>query len=93
MKKVRLNGKKMSSVGTTHQYLQKKLDLPDYYGANLDALWDILSTWSDPQQIILINLDALKASLGDYGDKLILVFSDAAQANSRLLFRIVHTCF
>ena len=44
MKEIELNGAKMVDKETTHEYLKEKLSLPDYYGANLDALWDCLST-------------------------------------------------
>jgi ribonuclease inhibitor len=31
------------SVPELHQYLAEKLDFPEYYGANLDALYDALT--------------------------------------------------
>ena len=37
-----LDGKKIKLK--THDYLIKKLDLPDYYGRNLDALYDCLTS-------------------------------------------------
>lgn len=43
-----------------HEALQKGLDLPDYYGKNLDALWDCLT--SDvilPCKVILKGLNKL----------------------------------
>ena len=30
-------------VAITHKILKEKLELPDYYGENLDALWDCLT--------------------------------------------------
>lgn len=38
-----LDGKKFTSVDRLHEILQIKLDFPDYYGKNLNALWDCLT--------------------------------------------------
>lgn len=40
MKEIRLNGDKMLDKASTQAYLKRKLALSDYYGENLDALWD-----------------------------------------------------
>lgn len=45
MKQVTLNGDKITSVSDLHQTLKEQLELPDYYGENLDALWDCLTGW------------------------------------------------
>jgi ribonuclease inhibitor len=89
MKIVWLNSRKMTSLKDAHHYLQRKLHLPAYYGGNLDALWDILSTISEPVQINLLFQDQLAKNLGSYSDDLVQVFNDAAKANDHLLFRIV----
>ena len=44
MEKVKLNGNKMKSKEEAHLYIKKKLKHPEYYGNNLDALWDTLSS-------------------------------------------------
>jgi RNAse (barnase) inhibitor barstar len=59
------------------------------YGATLDALWDLLSTQSNPLQITLINRADLTSALGDYGLQLIQVFKDAEQAHCQIQFRIM----
>jgi len=89
MKIVRLNGKKMVSIDATHRYLKRMLSFPDYYGNNLDALWDVLSTQSEPLQVRLANRDLLLNNLGQYGSDLVQVFKDAEMLNQNLQFRIV----
>ena len=89
MKSVWLNGRKMTSIQRTHRYLKHKLRLPAYYGGNLDALWDILSTISEPMQITLLFRDRLEMNLDSYSDDLIQVFQDAAKTNSNLVFRVL----
>ncbi len=39
-----------------HKYLKEVFDFPDYYGANLDALYDCLSEMEDTE-VILINMN------------------------------------
>ncbi len=89
MRKILLNGCKMDTREHTHCYLKRQLRLPDYYGANLDALWDLLSTYGMPVRITLINRAALIRSLGDYGSQLIQVLQQAERANSHLRFRVM----
>ena len=38
-----------------HVYLKNLLELPEYYGNNLDALYDVISEWKDVQ-IEVLNL-------------------------------------
>ena len=89
MKTVWLNSRKMVTAKGTHYYLKRKLDLPSYYGANLDALWDVLSTVSEPLQVNLLFRDQMVKNLGRYSDDLIQVFRDAAKANSNFVFQIM----
>ena len=89
MRKVKLNGKKMDTREHAHRHLQKQLRLPAYYGANLDALWDLLGTCGEAIQVTLVNRGDMISALGDYGEKLIQVFKDAERGNDRLRFRIM----
>ena len=43
-KKVKLLGKSIRSLDEFYDEISKKLRFPDYFGRNLDALWDVLST-------------------------------------------------
>lgn len=79
----------MKNKRLTHQYIKDKLGNREYHGNNLDALWDVLSTYSQPIKIRLINEDMLVENLGEYGLSLISVFEDARNENSNIEFEIL----
>ncbi len=83
-----LDGTRMTDRETAHSYLAHVLRLPDYYGNNLDALYDCLSEFSDDTTIILMNEKAVKENLGDYGRALIKVFT--AAADEEMSFHLIH---
>jgi len=64
----------MTDRSTVHEYLAQVLQLPDYYGRNLDALHDCLGELA-PCEVTLRNLPALSV-LGEYGAALQSVFLD-----------------
>ena len=72
---MQIDGKLIKEKG--HDYLMEALDLPDYYGKNLDALYDCLTEMEC--EIELIN--------ASYVDKDIIdTFKDAAGENEFLKF-------
>ncbi len=89
MKIVILDGRKMIDKAVSHKYLKRKLRLPDYYGENLDALWDVLSTISEPVKIKVVNRDSLYENLGSYGEAILNVFKDAAEENNNVNLEII----
>jgi ribonuclease inhibitor len=73
-----LDGKEFESIEKIHRILKKKLDLPDYYGENLNALWDCLTGWIDlPVKIQWINFEYSKNLVGSYADELLETFREA----------------
>ncbi len=86
MPKVVLDGQMMKDKAVAHEYIKEMLDFPSYYGRNLDALWDLLSCYSNPLEIHLINKEKLEGYLGYYGSYLIQVFIDAGEENENISF-------
>jgi ribonuclease inhibitor len=84
MKEIKLNGARMLDKETTHAYLKEKLSLPEYYGANLDALWDCLTTDFSKKRIVIINSEIMIENLGTYGQSIIELFRDVATENCNL---------
>ena len=73
-----LDGKLIKRDG--HDYLKEALDFPDYYGKNLDALYDCLTEISC--EIELINSEEVDKDILD-------TFRDAANENNLLKLKIL----
>ena len=43
MKQITLDGNILADIAQVHDYLKKLLEFPEYYGKNLDALFDRLT--------------------------------------------------
>ena len=84
-----LDGALMTDRETAHSYLKSTLALPEYYGRNLDALYDLLTEQGSPIRIVLKNTAVLSANLNAYADMLISTFQEAAAENPMLEFEII----
>jgi ribonuclease inhibitor len=60
-----------------HEYLKTQLKLPEYYGNNLDALYDCLAGCGEDLCITFYHYDILQQELGEYAQVLLQVFKDA----------------
>lgn len=64
-----------------HRYLKEMLGFPFYYGGNLDALFDELSSITEPMHITLAYSTVPQGKMIDYTPRLLHVFGDAAREN------------
>lgn len=67
-----------------HRYLKETLDFPFYYGANLDALYDELSSETSATRIHVRYPAQPKGKMVDYLPRLLRVFRDAQAQNYHL---------
>ena len=67
-----------------HRYLKETLDFPFYYGGNLDALYDELSSETEPVHILLRYAKNPQGAMNAYTPRLLTVFEDAAKNNYNL---------
>ena len=89
VKKVVLDCEKLLRRKEAHLYLAEMLDFPDYYGKNLDALYDCLTELGECT-IVLRGDNILRGSEG-YGAKVLKAFQEAASANPRLKLEVQNT--
>ena len=81
-----LNSENLAQRKQAHQYLAQMLNFPDYYGKNLDALFDCLTEFGDCTLILEGGADLSRN--GGYGAKVLKVLEEAALANPRLKLEI-----
>ncbi|MBR2262785.1 MAG: barstar family protein [Firmicutes bacterium] len=84
MKTAFIDGRKIRSKADLHQTLKDQLELPEYYGANLDALYDCLSTANEETEIYIEGVQKLKSNLEGYYAQLITMLEDACEENGDL---------
>ena len=83
-----LDGSNIQDREGLHDLLSERLHLPDWYGRNLDALYDCLTDLTEVA-VFLRNAGAMTEALGDYGDKVLRVFRDAAAENPGFGFEAI----
>ena len=81
---VRIDGAEILSRDDLHDALSRQLSLPEYYGRNLDALYDCLTDLSEPTELHLAHKAELTANLGIYADVFETVLRDACAENACL---------
>ena len=75
-----LDCRRLTERRSAHEYLEEVLDFPEYYGMNLDALYDCASTMQD-MEVHLFYWHLMIEQLGNYGQLVIETLSEAAQEN------------
>ena len=70
-----LDGENFVDKDATYDYLIEELNLPEYQGRNLDALWDTLSMYKDVE-IRILNARSIQRNLGEYGTYLLDLFGE-----------------
>lgn len=79
MNNITLKLDKFSKNNDIHDYLKKKMKFPEFYGKNLDALYDCLTDISSDTAI-----DIRYDADNELQKSVLEVFSDAVAANTHL---------
>ena len=79
----------IKSLWNLHEYLKGVFDLPDYYGHNMDALWDCLHCMFDePTTIILRNISAIPKELKEAVKTMLELFADLEREDQEVIVQI-----
>ena len=82
VKNVVIDCEKLLQKEQAHLYLADVLDFPDYYGRNLDALFDCLTELGECT--VVFEGKNLLRETDSYGIKVLKVLEEAAQVNPGL---------
>ncbi len=81
MVQIQLDCSGITTAAQLHSALAQSLDFPDYYGNNLDALFDCLTENRADRELVLSNWHTLQYALKDYSEKVLYVFKCACEEN------------
>lgn len=78
---VNINCGYITDEESLHKIFARALQLPPYYGANLDALYDCLTTMPEPTTLTLYNVQMMLDNLGSYGRAALSLIEQAEREN------------
>ena len=84
MKEVILRGGELCSMAEIHRAFAETLHFPDWYGGNLDALYDLLTAENEEVRIVLWEEELLRQALGARYRALLHALEDAAEENDMI---------
>lgn len=88
MKEIILDGRAMTDRAAAHREIKEKMGFPDYYGGNLDALWDMLTTYEEAD-VRMYHPGKMLNNLQAYGCRILLTFYQAAKEHPQLQFSVI----
>ncbi|MBO4449311.1 MAG: barstar family protein [Clostridiales bacterium] len=77
--------KDVYSTDELHKKIARTLPVPEYYGANLDALYDVLTEQSEGWVIVFSSASVPETTMGKYMQKLRRMCAAATEENEGLL--------
>ena len=88
MKKIEIDFENITTKEEFYELFKSKIELPEYFGDNLDALWDVITAYLElPLKVRFLNFNDKKL---DFFVSLKELFNDAErELNGRLSFKIL----
>jgi RNAse (barnase) inhibitor barstar len=84
MKQITLDGNILADAAQVHDYLKEVLNFPEYYGKNLDALYDCLTDLNETELIITAPEED-----GAVFQKILRIFKAADRTNESLKLNLL----
>lgn len=81
---IKLDFSECKTLSEVHLLLKNKFGFHDFYGANLDALWDLMQdVFSDEKEYVveIYNFDKIKNPLRGSCEKILEIFEDLHNIN------------
>ena len=78
-------------LGELHKILKERFGFPEYYGENLDALWDCLRYYcKDRRHVLIKGIDTLSEELKEDMTEIMEVFDDVHEETPNITFEVVN---
>lgn len=79
-----LDGEEIRDKEKLHEMLAEALKFPNWYGKNLDALYDCLTDGQEETEIVVRNRELLREHLGRYAELFLKVLFQAEQERAHI---------
>lgn len=90
MKYITLDFSGIKTQDQLYDYFETVFELPDYFGRNMDALWDCLLFWYDSETTILLkNVSALPKNLNWLTEIMLTLFDDLQKEDENVTVQIL----
>jgi len=86
--KLIIDGRNFDSRESLHEFISGELRFPDWYGNNLDALYDCLSDVFEETEIEIINREEFHSTFGKYARAFERVIQDVCSENENIKFTV-----
>ena len=77
MQTVYLGKETVQTIADVHTLFAEGFRFPEWYGNNLDALYDCLTDLSEPSLVVIADAEILRDRLGERYDTLRMLLDDA----------------
>ena len=84
-----IDGRNITDKVMLHVYLKEQCGFPEYYGNNLDALYDVLTDRTEPLEIEIEHAEELKERLCGYGEAFLETLQDAAANGKNVKIQVL----
>ena len=75
---------RMTNKKDLHSYMKEVFEFPEYYGKNLDALYDCLCEVDEDKEIVFTDRSLRSICENEYAYKVLMVIGKAAMVNPHL---------
>lgn len=90
MKYITLDFSGIKTQDQLFDYFETIFELPDYFGRNMDALWDCLLFWYDSETTILLkSVSALPKNLNWLTEIMLTLFDDLQKEDENVTVQIL----
>lgn len=94
MKTIILDFTNCKYIDEIYEIMKKEFGFPDYFGKNLDALWDCLDYYTDERtHVKILGLDTLPEKITDYINGILKIFDDLNDVMPHITFEAVSKKF
>ena len=90
MQEITLDFTECKYIVRLYDILQEGFHFPEWFGRNLDALWDLLRYYDGPPIIVKIKgIESMPKDLRSYMDEVLDVFADVHAEVPQMSFEII----